>query len=432
MNAATRPFVILLVEDEKTDAYLVKWALEENRFNVDLHQVFDGYEALAYLRRVAPLFADAPRPDLILLDLNMPCMGGLECLAAIKQDASLSDIPVVILSTSYAETDVFASRDLGAADYFTKPMDIHQLVEAIRVLGERWIFPEGAATKKPDTTLSHTIELLESLPALPKIAHEILSMKMSSDKGNDSLLRLINKDPAILAKVMGLANAPLYARSRKIATIGDAVTVLGINRIKMVALGFAMISSIRRKPGGLLDATRLWQHSMSVAMAMNMLSKAMPPEKRPPEDEAYLAGMLHDIGFLVLEFVDPDSSDRLHSARLHAGEGRPILELESEMLEMNHCELGALLAEHWKLPETVIAVIRNHHSGNVAQDAVGQPLISMTILAEKLLPAYDITENDPSSIAIEEWLALGIPKEQADKIEGAIRMHAKEVVSASV
>ncbi len=146
MNTAIQPFVILLIEDEKTDAYLVKWAIEENRIMVDLRHAFDGYEALAYLRRLAPRFVGAPRPDLILLDLNMPGMAGLECLASIKQDPALRDIPVVMLSTSYAEKDVAASRNLGAADYFTKPMDIHQLVETFRVLGERWITPRAVAT----------------------------------------------------------------------------------------------------------------------------------------------------------------------------------------------------------------------------------------------------------------------------------------------
>jgi len=150
MNTTTQPFVILLVEDEKTDAYLVKWAMEENRVMTDFHQAFDGYEALAFLRRLAPHFLEVPRPDLILLDLNMPRMGGLECLAAIKQDPSLSDIPVVMLSTSYAEGDRIASRNLGAADYFTKPMDIHQLVETIRVLCERWITPRAAASAHID------------------------------------------------------------------------------------------------------------------------------------------------------------------------------------------------------------------------------------------------------------------------------------------
>ena len=148
MNSATQSFVILLVEDEKTDAYLVKWAIEENRIMVDLRHAFDGYEALAYLRRLAPHFADAPRPDLILLDLHMPRMGGLECIAAIKQEPALCDIPVVVLSTSHTRSDVADSLNLGAADYFTKPMDIHQLVETIRVLGERWITPRATIRVK--------------------------------------------------------------------------------------------------------------------------------------------------------------------------------------------------------------------------------------------------------------------------------------------
>jgi CheY-like chemotaxis protein len=145
MNTATQPFVILLVEDENTDAYLVKWALGENRIMADFHHAYDGYEALAFLRRLGPSLANAPRPDLILLDLSMPSMGGLECLAAIKQDSALSDIPVVVLTTSHAKSDMDASRNLGAVDYFTKPMDIHQLVETMRVLGERWITPRATA-----------------------------------------------------------------------------------------------------------------------------------------------------------------------------------------------------------------------------------------------------------------------------------------------
>jgi len=141
MNTPTKPFVLLLVEDEKPDANLVKWALEKNRVFVDLHLVVDGYEAMKFLRRIGPHFLDMPRPDLILLDINMPQMSGLECLAAIKKDPSLCNIPVVMLSTSYAENDVSDSSSLGAADYFTKPMDIYQLAETIRILSERWITP---------------------------------------------------------------------------------------------------------------------------------------------------------------------------------------------------------------------------------------------------------------------------------------------------
>jgi CheY-like chemotaxis protein len=115
----------------------------ENLILADVHQVFDGFEALAFLRRYDYCFKNAPRPDLILLDLSMPRMSGFECLTIIKQDAALSDIPVVVLSTSHSKEDMTESLRLGAVDYFTKPMDIHQLKETIRVLGERWIIPHS-------------------------------------------------------------------------------------------------------------------------------------------------------------------------------------------------------------------------------------------------------------------------------------------------
>ena len=133
----------------------------------------------------------------------------------------------------------------------------------------------------------------------------------------------------------------------------------------------------------------------------------------------------------MLEYVDPKLSDRFHAARIATGAGRPVTELEAELLEMNHCELGALLAEHWNLPEAIVAVLRNHHSDGVAPDAVGQPLIAMTNLVEKLLPPFDMSEHIPSGIDAGEWLALGIAADRVDEVETAMRKHAKEVVSAS-
>ena len=138
MSIIAKPFVILLAEDEPADAHLVKVAISENHILADLHIVSDGREAFGFLRRQGGQFADAPRPDLILLDLNMPRMDGREFLAAIKQDAALRDIPVVVLTTSDVERDIVASYHLGAAGYVTKPVDINQFMEAIRQLGEYW------------------------------------------------------------------------------------------------------------------------------------------------------------------------------------------------------------------------------------------------------------------------------------------------------
>lgn len=131
-------FHILLVEDSQVDAHLTRAALEENRFAVSMHHVTDGIEALDYLRQRGQSFKDGLRPDLILLDLNMPRMNGREFLTAMKADPNLSDIPVVILTTSDVEQDVIASYKLGAAGYVTKPVDLEQFIHAINQLGNYW------------------------------------------------------------------------------------------------------------------------------------------------------------------------------------------------------------------------------------------------------------------------------------------------------
>ncbi|WP_295383918.1 response regulator [uncultured Thiodictyon sp.] len=139
MTTASQPLVILLAEDEPADAHLFKVALNENAIPVDLHHVVDGREALDFLLRQGPRFADAPRPDLILLDLNMPRMDGRECLAEVKRRESLRAIPVVVLTTAEVERDIVASYDLGAAGYIAKPMDVNQFIAAVRLLGDYWI-----------------------------------------------------------------------------------------------------------------------------------------------------------------------------------------------------------------------------------------------------------------------------------------------------
>ncbi|WP_447554511.1 response regulator [Vreelandella sp. EE22] len=131
-------FVVLLVEDEPADVHLTKMAFNERHIWVDVHDVGDGVEALAFLHREGEYQA-APRPDLILLDLNMPRMDGKAFLKRVKSLDSLRQIPVVVLTTSEAESDIVASYDLGAAGFIVKPMDIEQFIASIRALENYWL-----------------------------------------------------------------------------------------------------------------------------------------------------------------------------------------------------------------------------------------------------------------------------------------------------
>jgi CheY-like chemotaxis protein len=131
------PFDILLLEDEPADAHLVRVSLREAKVLCNLHHVNDGREGLDFLQRRPP-FEAVPRPDLILLDLNMPRMNGHEFLAAIKADPALQHIPVVVLTTSEVERDVQSSYHNGAAGYITKPVDMDQFIDAIVQLSGYW------------------------------------------------------------------------------------------------------------------------------------------------------------------------------------------------------------------------------------------------------------------------------------------------------
>jgi len=132
-----RTIEILLVEDNPGDARLTLEALKDAKISNRIQVARDGVEALAILRREGP-HAGAARPDLILLDLNLPKMDGRELLREIKADTSLRRIPVVVLTTSSAEEDIISSYDLHANCYITKPVDLEQFTRVTRAIDEFW------------------------------------------------------------------------------------------------------------------------------------------------------------------------------------------------------------------------------------------------------------------------------------------------------
>jgi CheY-like chemotaxis protein len=132
-----KPVDILLVEDNPADARLTVEALKDGKLSNTLHIVEDGVEAMAYLRKEGK-YAAAVRPDIILLDLNLPRKDGREVLAEIKADENLKRIPVVILTTSKAEQDIVKTYNLHANCYITKPVDLDQFINVVKAIEDFW------------------------------------------------------------------------------------------------------------------------------------------------------------------------------------------------------------------------------------------------------------------------------------------------------
>lgn len=135
----SRTIEILLVEDNPGDARLTLEAFKEGRVLNNITVISDGVEALAYLRRQDPKYADAVQPDLILLDLNLPKKDGREVLAEIKEDEHLKKIPVVVLTTSAAEEDVARAYGSHANCYITKPVELDRFLEVVHSIDSFWL-----------------------------------------------------------------------------------------------------------------------------------------------------------------------------------------------------------------------------------------------------------------------------------------------------
>ncbi len=147
----TKQITILLADDDEDDRLLAKDALLESRLANQLHMVRDGEELMDYLMRRGDYSdpAASPRPGVILLDLNMPRMDGREALREIKSDPALRSIPVVVLTTSKAEEDIYRTYDLGVNSFITKPVMFESLVEVMKTLGKYWFeiveLPDGGS-----------------------------------------------------------------------------------------------------------------------------------------------------------------------------------------------------------------------------------------------------------------------------------------------
>lgn len=268
-------------------------------------------------------------------------------------------------------------------------------------------YPERLLKLKSKTKLRITLKQLDALPAMPLIAKKLLALPLDTEEGEDEMLKLIEHDPQLSAKIIGLANTPLFGPLRRTTSVRDAAMLLGITRVKSVSIGIAAMSALTKMPQGRLSVQNLWMHSLAVALSMRTIAQAMPARIRPKDDQIFLAGLLHDIGYLALAFLDTKRSDELH-ARMAEEPDRPMLEIEQELLEITHSELGAQLAQNWDIPSEIITVLRYHHAPESANVPKGKMLIRIINIAERLLPSFGIAELSAPGIGEAEWRLLGI------------------------
>lgn len=284
------------------------------------------------------------------------------------------------------------------------------------------------APSNQNIDLRQAVKYIDALPAMPVIAQKLLALQINSDENEREMLMLIEQDPQISAKIIGLSNSAMLGSARKTTSVKEAAILLGINRVKSIATSIAIMSLSTKVATGKFKTQDLWLHSFGIAFAMLAIARAMPAKIRPKDDQVFLAGILHDIGYLALAFLDPKRSDDLH-VLLSTESDSPVLSIEREMLEICHDELGAELARHWNLPDEIIAVLRYHHTPDVVEAAAGQPIVHMISLAEKLLASFGIHEHVDANISDKDWEVLGIDPSQAEEIGVQVAEQAEQAAA---
>ncbi|MEO7993428.1 MAG: HDOD domain-containing protein [bacterium] len=238
----------------------------------------------------------------------------------------------------------------------------------------------------------HLLDLQE-IPTLPLVATKIIQMTNDPRSSASDLQNLISHDPAIAAKVLKLANSAFYGLPGKVSNLNRAVTLLGFNTVRSLALSISVIEAF---PGGSatphFNRALFWEHSLAVAEGARILAARSCPELK---DEAHMAGLFHDIGKIVM---DQCFSEYFTSAMRLAYENRiSTSDAEMTIMKVDHAELGAQVAEKWNFPSSLVEVIRYHHAISFSTET---PLVGIVALADDLCMEWGFGDTGESVKAV--------------------------------
>jgi len=263
----------------------------------------------------------------------------------------------------------------------------------------------------------------ENLPVLPQIVSQVLKLADNPEAAPRDMERIIDRDAAITAKVLRVANSSYYGVSN-CASTGRAISMLGMNTVRSLVVGIAYQQIIAgRSFSSHFNKLEFWRHSLGVATAARILGKLKVPMQT---EELYVAGMMHDVGLLVLDRFHPLELDK--TVKFAMEEQMALHQAEQLMFGFDHTQVGAMLADRWNMTKTIADAVRYHHDPRSSDES----MLPTTIIAIANLLAHQcgLTNNvpgQPNEIP-EDWLEiLGLPFEQLEVIKNVT---AQEIARA--
>lgn len=377
---------ILFVDDDRNVLDGLQDVLRKQRKDWDMSFAQDATAALDAFDR-APF-------DVIVADMCMPGIDGAELLARVKEEHPRT---ARIILSGQVRRDVSMRMLPVAHQFLSKPCDakllrsvIERLCEAQRLLSH-------------DAILA-VVGRLDKLPSAPRVYHQLTRAAANADVGLSDIAGIVEKDPAVCAKVLQLVNSAYFGLAKRITSIRQAATYLGIELLKALTLSAHVLCiTMRLSPVAGFSLERLQDDSLRIAR----LAKAFLPERKRAE-AAFTAGILHDVGKIVIALAAPD---RFAEIVRHASTtGLPIHAVEQDRLGVTHAQVGAYLLGVWGLPLDIVEVVAHHHRPRLLLEGPHDVLAAVHV-ADALVDStsdldVEFLHATPFHSRLDQWRAI--------------------------
>ena len=344
--------------------------------------------------------------DVIVSDMRMPAMNGAQLLSEVKNRHPRT---VRLILSGHADKELILQCIGSAHQFLVKPCDPETLRTAI---ARASTFSSSAKSEQ----IRKFVARMDRIPTVPGVYSEMVEKLKQEDVAIDDIGSLIEKDPAITAKLLKLVNSAFFGLCREVSSPSEAAAYLGIDTMKALVLGVNAFQSFEGVKIRGLAIDHLWSHSLEVAsVARKIVENACVP--RVYGDESFVAGMLHDIGKLVLATNAPaEYEDVLGRAKTDQA---PLHQIEEEVFGANHADVAGLVLSLWGLPGRVVEAIAHHHDPAASGVTGMHPVIAVhlgnAVVHDKEQAGYaervlnrDLLESIGVQPEISEWMELAI------------------------
>jgi HD-like signal output (HDOD) protein len=252
-------------------------------------------------------------------------------------------------------------------------------------------------------------EVME-LPAIPEVAQAILRLRNDPRADARRLGQLIELDPSLSAQIVRCAASAFFGYRGKLDSIQDAISrVLGFEKAMYIAVGLSAGKALRYSNEGPLGVKAFWTHAVFTAELMQALGAELDPGAKPSPGLAYLAGLLHNIGVMLLGHLLEPEFNALNRAVAEQPD-RSLLELETELLGVSHCDLGVWLLRKWKMPTEVLTTVLQHHNDDYHGTAA--TYVRLAQVSNAVLKRHGVGDAATDAISDRALEALGISEQQ--------------------